>query len=220
MSSELPQYIAIEGVIGVGKTSLARLLADRLGAELMLEEPAGNPFLPDFYKNPTRFAFSTQMFFLLSRYQQQQRLLERDLFVNRIISDYLFEKDALFASVTLSDREIELYRRISALLKHDIPKPDLVIYLQATTSVIMDRIRRGNAPLEKTIEKEYIDALNETYNSFFFNYSEAPLLVVKTDEIDFVAHENHLSDLIDRIKKPQPHIMYYSPSGDLDRQDS
>jgi deoxyguanosine kinase len=218
LSSELPQYIAIEGVIGVGKTSLAELLADRLQAELLLEDPTDNPFLADFYKNPTRYAFPAQIFFLLARYQQQQRLIERDLFFSRIISDYLFEKDALFASVTLTDREMQLYQKVSSALSSDVPKPDLVIYLQASTPVIMKRIRRRNLDIEKPIEKDYIDALNDAYNQFFFNYGDAPLLVVKTDDIDFVHNENQLNDLIDRIKKPQPHIMYYSPAGDLDGQ--
>jgi deoxyadenosine/deoxycytidine kinase len=218
LTSELPQYIAVEGVIGVGKTSLARLLAVQLEASLLLEEASNNPFLADFYKNRNRFAFPTQIFFLMSRYRQQQDLMERDLFVKRIITDYLYEKDALFASVTLSQREFELYGKISSALRHDIPKPDLVIYLQASTPVIMKRIRQRNKPVEKPIDSEYIDALNEAYNSFFFNYGDAPLLVVKTDEIDFVNNDQHLSDLVDRIKKPQPHTMYYSPAGDLDNQ--
>jgi deoxyguanosine kinase len=218
LSSELPQYIAIEGVIGVGKTSLAQLLAERLQAGLILEDPTDNPFLADFYKSPSRYAFPAQIFFLLARFQQQQRLLERDLFFSRIISDYLFEKDALFASVTLTDREMQLYEKVSSALKSDVPKPDLVIYLQASTPVLMQRIHGRNLQIEKPIEREYIDALNETYDQFFFNYGDAPLLVVKTDNIDFVHNENQLNDLIEQIRKPQPHIMYYSPAGDLDQQ--
>lgn len=218
MSSELTQYIAVEGVIGVGKTSLARLLAQRLDAELLLEEASNNPFLADFYKNQKRFAFPAQIFFLMSRYQQQQHLLERDLFVKRIITDYLFEKDALFASVTLSNRELELYNKLSTVLKPDIPRPDMVVYLQASTPVIMKRIRKRNKPIEKPIDADYIEALNGAYNSFFFNYNEAPLLVVKTDEIDFVNNEKHLDDLVEQIKRPQPHTMYYSPAGDLDNR--
>lgn len=216
MSSQLPQYIAVEGVIGVGKTSLARLLAGRLDAGLLLEEASENPFLADFYKNRRRFAFSTQIFFLMSRYRQQQQLLERDLFVERVISDYMFEKDMLFASVTLSDRELELYKKLSSVLKPDIPRPDLVIYLQASTPVIMKRIRKRQKAIEKPIDNDYINALNDAYDSFFFDYREAPLLVVKTDEIDFVDNEKHLTDLVEQIKRPQPHTMYYSPAGNLD----
>jgi len=218
LTEDLAQYIAIEGVIGVGKTSLAELLADRLEAALMLEEAANNPFLTDFYKNQRRFAFPTQMFFLMSRYRQQQQLLERDLFMKRIITDYLYEKDGLFASVTLSDRELELYHKVASALKRDIPRPDLVIYLQASTPIIIKRIRKRNRPLEKAIDNDYIDALNDAYNSFFFNYSEAPLLVVKTDDIDFVNNPGHLDDLVEKIRKPQPHTMYYSPTGDLDNR--
>jgi deoxyguanosine kinase len=220
LGNDLPQYIVVEGVIGVGKTSMARLLAERLEAGLLLEDVNQNPFLPDFYKDRARYAFSTQIYFLLSRYQQQQRLLERDLFIKRIIADYLFEKDALFASVTLSPPEFELYRKIVTVLRRDIPRPDLVIYLQASTQVILKRIRQRNVPCEKPIDADYIDALNAAFNSFFFNYSEAPLLVIKTDEIDFVANETHLDDLLEQIKKPQPHIMYYAPSGKLNQPPS
>jgi deoxyguanosine kinase len=220
LGNDLPQYIVVEGVIGVGKTSMARLLAERLEAGLLLEDVNQNPFLPDFYKDRARYAFSTQIYFLLSRYQQQQRLLDRDLFIKRIIADYLFEKDALFASVTLSPPEFELYRKIVTVLRRDIPRPDLVIYLQASTQVILKRIRQRNVPCEKPIDADYIDALNAAFNSFFFNYSEAPLLVIKTDEIDFVANETHLDDLLEQIKKPQPHIMYYAPSGKLNQPPS
>jgi deoxyadenosine/deoxycytidine kinase len=216
VSSDIPHHIAVEGVIGVGKTSLAGLLADRLDAGLLLEESTNNPFLSDFYKNRKQFAFSTQVFFLLSRYQQMQNLLERDLFVERIITDYFFDRDALFASVTLSDREFKLYGKIASILKQDIAKPDLVIYLQASTPVIMKRIRKRNKPIEKLIDADYIDQLNEVYNSFFFHYIEAPLLVVKTDEIDFVTNEKHLSDLVEQIKRPHTQVKYYSPAGNLD----
>ncbi len=218
MSDQIPQYLAIEGVIGVGKTSLARLLADNLKAGLMLEEAADNPFLFDFYKDRRRFAFQTQMFFLLSRYQHQQRLHERDLFVERIISDYMFEKDALFASVNLGNREMSLYNRIASILKEDIVTPDLVIYLQASTPVLMQRIRSRNRDYEKPIDDGYIDDLNEAYNSFFFHYNDAPLLVIKTDEIDFVANPQHLVELVEQIKRPRTRITYYAPTGDLDKQ--
>lgn len=216
MVNEIPRYIAVEGVIGVGKTSLARILAGRLKAELMLEEVSDNPFLTDFYKNRKRFAFPAQIFFLLSRYNQLQTLLERDLFIERIVTDYIFDKDALFAEVNLSEREFSLYQKTASVLKQTVARPDLVVYLQASTPVILKRIRQRNQAIEKGIDADYIDQLNEAYNSFFFHYSETPLLVVKTDEIDFVKHEKHLNDLIEQIKKPQPHTIYYSPAGNLD----
>jgi deoxyguanosine kinase len=212
----IPHHIALEGVIGVGKTSLAHLLAERLDASLLLEEATDNPFLMDFYQDRHRYAFSTQMYFLLSRYNQQQQLVERDLFVDRIISDYIFDKDALFATVTLSKRELVLYQRLSTVLKKDIPNPDLVVYLQASTPVLMDRIRKRDRSYEKSIDEDYIDELNESYSSYFFHYNEAPLLVVKTDDIDFVNNPAHLDDLVAEIKRPRRRITYYAPAGDLD----
>lgn len=216
MANEVPRYIAIEGVIGVGKTSLARLLADRLQSELMLEDASDNPFLADFYKNRKRFALPTQLFFLLSRHNQLQSLLERDLFIERIVTDYIFDKDALFAEVNLSDRELILYRKTAAVLRQSVARPDLVVYLQASTPMLLKRIRHRNKAIEKGIDANYLEQLNEAYNSFFFHYSDTPLLVVKTDDIDFVKHENHLNDLIEQIKKPQPHTIYYSPAGNID----
>lgn len=217
MADRLPQYIAVEGVIGAGKSSLAQLLAGRLEADLLLEDAADNPFLADFYKDRRRYAFPTQMFFLLSRYRQQQQLLERDLFVERIVSDYIFEKDILFASVNLPEREIGLYRKIASVLRRDVSPPDLVIYLQASTRVLMERIRKRNRAFEKPIDDDYVDELNEAYNSFFFHYNDAPLLVVRTDDIDFVANAAHLDDLIEQIKRPRTRVMYYAPTGDLDK---
>lgn len=216
MNNEIPRYIAIEGVIGVGKTSLAKVLANRLDATLMLEDAAGNPFLSDFYKDRNRFAFPTQLYFLLSRFQQLQGLVERDLFVQRIIADYIFDKDALFASVTLTEREYALYEKMAGILKRDVPKPDLVVYLQASTQVIMKRIKKRNLQFEKPIDSSYIDELNDAYNSFFFHYTDVPLLVVKTDLVNFIDNPKHLDDIIEQIKKPQPQTMYYAPSGDLD----
>jgi len=217
VADRLPQYIAVEGVIGAGKSSLAQLLAGRLEADLLLEDAADNPFLADFYKDRRRYAFPTQMFFLLSRYRQQQQLLERDLFVERIVSDYIFEKDILFASVNLPEREIGLYRKIASVLRRDVSPPDLVIYLQASTRVLMERIRKRNRAFEKPIDDDYVDELNEAYNSFFFHYNDAPLLVVRTDDIDFVANAAHLDDLIEQIKRPRTRVMYYAPTGDLDK---
>ncbi|HWR83419.1 MAG TPA: deoxynucleoside kinase [Candidatus Deferrimicrobium sp.] len=210
-----PNYIAVEGVIGVGKTSFADMLAQRLQAELINEEVLENPFLPDFYKNRKRHAFSCQMYFLLSRFQQQQQLVTRDLFAQRIVSDYLFAKDSIFASVNLSDRELALYNKLAPILARDVPRPDLAIYLQATTPILLQRIRKRNLPFEKTIDSDYIEMLNQAYDYFFFNYTETPLLVVKTDNIDFVNNPEHFDDLIDRLSKPISGKKYYAPAGEM-----
>ncbi|UCE24249.1 MAG: deoxynucleoside kinase [Candidatus Zixiibacteriota bacterium] len=217
MSAETlePKYVAVEGVIGVGKTSFAQLLASRIDAELINEEVLENPFLVDFYKNRKRFAFSCQLYFLISRFQQQQGLMVRDLFAQRIVADYLFAKDSIFASVNLSDRELALYNRIAPVLLSDIPRPDLVIYLQASTPTLLNRIRNRNFSFEKSIDYDYIEVLNKAYDYYFFNYSETPLLVVKTDEIDFVNNPEHFDDLIEQINKPISGKKYYSPAGNL-----
>ena len=208
-------YIAVEGVIGVGKTSFAHMLAERTDAGLVNEEVFENPFLVDFYKNRKRYALSCQLFFLISRYQQQQHLMVRDLFAQRVVSDYLFAKDAIFASVNLSERELALYNRIAPILARDVPRPDLVIYLQAATPILLERIRRRNHPFEKSIDLDYVRLLNDAYDYFFFHYNETPLLVVKTDEIDFVNNPEHLDDLIDQIHKPIGGKKYYVPAADF-----
>lgn len=205
-------YVAVEGVIGVGKTSFAQILADRITAELVREEVFENPFLVDFYKNRKRYALSCQLFFLISRYQQQQQLMVRDLFAQRIVSDYMFAKDSIFASINLSERELALYNRIAPLLAREIPRPDLVIYLQASTPVLLDRIKNRNYSFEKSIDLDYLKLLNNAYDYYFFHYTETPLLVVKTDEIDFVNNHEHLDDLIDQIHKPVAGKKYYVPS--------
>jgi deoxyguanosine kinase len=210
-----PNYIAVEGVIGAGKTSFAQMLAERLEAELVAEEAFENPFLVDFYKNRKRYAFPCQLWFLISRFQQQQQLMTRDLFAQRIVADYLFAKDTMFASVNLSERELALYNKISPTLSKDIPRPDLAIYLQASTPVLLERVRRRNMPFEKAIDAEYLELLNNAYDYYFFHYTDTPLLVVKTDEIDFVHTPEHFDDLISQIRKPVSGKKYYSPSGDF-----
>ncbi|MEW5993374.1 MAG: deoxynucleoside kinase [Candidatus Zixiibacteriota bacterium] len=208
-------YIAVEGVIGVGKTSFAGMLAERVGAQVLNEEVLENPFLKDFYRDRKRYAFSCQVYFLLSRFQQQQQLQTRDLFAQKIVADYLFARDSIFASINLSDRELTLYNRIAPLLARDVPRPDLVMYLQASTPVLLQRIRKRNLPFERTIDQEYIEVLNKAYDYFFFNYRETPLLVVKTDEIDFVHNPEHFDDLINQLSKPIAGTKYYAPAGDL-----
>ena len=204
-------YIAIEGVIGVGKTSLAQKLAEHFGARTILEQHEENPFLPDFYRNPRRFAFPCQLFFLLSRYRQQQEIPQRDLFHELLITDYIFAKDRIFASLTLEDRELFLYDKIASLLEADVPRPDLVIYLQSSTERIMANIRKRNREYEKPITEEYIRALNEAYNQFFINYSASPLLIVNATQIDFVNREEDFHDLVQQIQRPISKTQYYSP---------
>lgn len=210
-----PDYIAVEGVIGVGKTSFAQMLAERLGARLVNEEVFENPFLADFYKDRKQHALSCQLYFLISRFQQQQQLMVRDLFAQKIVADYLFAKDAIFASVNLSERELTLYNKIAPALSRDVPAPDLVIYLQASTRVLLDRVRNRNHPFEKPIDFDYVEMLNNAYDYYFFHYTDTPLLVVKTDEIDFVHRPEHFDDLIVQISKPIAGKKYYSPSSGI-----
>jgi deoxyguanosine kinase len=213
-----PNYVAVEGVIGAGKTTFAKMLAERIDAELIAEEVFENPFLVDFYKSRKRYALSTQLYFLISRFQQQQQLMVRDLFAQRIVADYLFAKDAIFAQVNLSERELALYEKIAPALARDVPRPDLVIYLQAQTPTLLQRIHKRNFSFEKSIDFDYVDVLNKAYDYYFFHYTDAPLLVVKTDEIDFVNNPEHFDDLIEQISKPLAGKKYYVPAGDLVRE--
>lgn len=213
-----PNYIAVEGVIGVGKTTFSRMLAERLGAELVAEEVFENPFLVDFYKNRKRYALSTQLYFLISRFQQQQQLMVRDLFAQKLVADYLFAKDAIFAQVNLSERELALYEKIAPALARDVPKPDLAIYLQAQTPMLLERVKKRNYSFEKSIDFDYVDGLNKAYDYYFFHYTETPLLVVKTDDIDFVNNPEHFDDLISQISKPIGSKKYYVPAGNAVRK--
>jgi deoxyguanosine kinase len=210
-----PKYIAIEGVIGAGKTTLAKMLADRLNAELMLDDAFNNPFLADFYKNPKRYALSTQLYFLLTRYQQQQKLMVRDLFAQRIVCDYSFGRDSVFASITLSERELVLYEKILPALTQELPKPDITIYLQTSTPILLQRIKKRNIRFERTIDDEYLEKLNEAFNYYFFHYDDSPLLVVKTDDIDFVNNDEDFENLVYIINKPISGKKYYNPSGSI-----
>jgi deoxyadenosine/deoxycytidine kinase len=206
------QYIAIEGVIGAGKTSLATRMAEKFGGRLLLELHEENPFLPDFYRDPRHYAFSTQMFFLLSRYRQQQEIPQRDLFQQLLLADYIFAKDRIFASLTLEERELALYDKVAKLLERDIPPPDLVIYLQSSTERLMANIRLRNRSYEKPMAEEYIRDLNEAYNRFFFNYTATPLLVINATEIDFVHNEQDFEDLVAQLRRPISGVQYYSPT--------
>src|SRR6267142_3299808 len=205
------RYIVVEGVIGAGKTSLSRLLSERLTARLVLEEVEENPFLKDFYRDRERYAFQTQMHFLFSRYQQQRALRQLELFSERMVSDYLFQKDRIFASLNLSDRELALYERLVTWLELDVMKPDVVVYLQANPDTLLERIARRGRPYEKDMEREYLRQLNEAYNHFFFHYVEAPLLVVNTNGIDFVNNPDDFEDLEKRIVSHRQGTVYYAP---------
>jgi deoxyguanosine kinase len=194
-------YIAIEGVIGAGKTSLAHLLQQRLGGRLVLEEFEENPFLEDFYRDPDHFAFQTQIFFLLSRYRQQEQIMQYDLFEKKIIADYMFVKDRIFATLNLNEKEMSLYNMLARILEKRIIKPDLAIYLKASTQKLMHNIRRRGRPYERHIREDYIDALNNLYEEFYWNYSATPLLIINTENLDFVNNENHLSQILLEISR-------------------
>ncbi|MBD3223678.1 MAG: AAA family ATPase [Caldithrix sp.] len=204
-------FIAIEGVIGAGKTTLADMLAQTLAAQLVLEEFEQNPFLEDFYREPEHYAFQTQMFFLLSRFRQYQELQQLDLFHQRIISDYLFEKDRIFATLNLSEKEMKLYDGIARLMEKEIVWPDLVIYLQSSTDHLMHNIKNRGRSYEKNIGYDYINSLNDLYNTFFFHYKKTPLLVINTDELDFEHIERDYKDILWEINHHQSGTRYYVP---------
>ena len=204
-------YIAIEGPIGVGKTSLAQLLSEELGARLVLEDFEDNPFLPDFYNDPERFGFQTQLFFLLQRYRQQQDLRQVDMFQKLLITDYMFVKDRLFASLNLGDKEMQLYDTVASLLERNIIRPDIVIYLQADTDVLMKNIEKRGRNMEKNVTWEYIDALNQVYTEYFFRYQDTPLVIINTNNIDFVENENDLKEVIDYIRQPVSGTKFFNP---------
>ncbi|HDG99040.1 MAG TPA: deoxynucleoside kinase [Desulfobacterales bacterium] len=204
-------YIVVEGPLGVGKTSLATLLADRLNGVAVLEKTEDNPFLPDFYKDPQKFRFQTQLFFLLRRYHHCSEIIQMNLFRNVVISDYLFQKDRLFAGVNLDENEFWLYDQIFHLLEQRVVNPDLVIFLQARTEVLMDRIKKRGRKYEKGLSWEYLDTINQAFNEFFFHYSASPLLVVDASDIDFVHIPEDLDDLVREINSMGTGTQYYIP---------
>ena len=208
----IESYIAIEGPIGVGKTSLAEIIADKLNTRKVLEDFEENPFLDNFYDNIEEYAFQTQMFFLLQRYNQQQEIKQLDVMQKGVVTDYMFDKDRLFASFTLSEPEMELYSRVSDILEQDIIKPDLVVYLQADTPLLMQYIKKRGRDLEKGVTSDYIDLVNQRYQEFFVNYEDTPLLIINTNNIDFVENPRDLDELLGIIQKPVQGTKYFNPS--------
>jgi len=205
------RYIVIEGPIGVGKTSLAELLAKEFNARMAVEEPEENPFLKQFYQDRKKYAFQTQLFFLLNRFQQQKEIAQLDLFNQVTVSDYLFAKDRIFASINLDDHELALYTQIYQLLNGQIPTPDLIIFLQAKPEILLHRIRSRGHSYEKEIELDYLKILTEAYNYYFFHYDQSPLLIVDTSEIDFVKRKEDLSQLIREINQMRKGTSYFIP---------
>ncbi|MBI5473174.1 MAG: deoxynucleoside kinase [Ignavibacteriae bacterium] len=209
--SEL-RYIAIEGVIGAGKTTLANMLGEAIGAKVVLEQFEENPFLKDFYKDPERYAFQTQIFFLLTRYKQQRDLGQADLFHRFLVTDYIFEKDKIFAYLNLQDEELKLYETLVSSIQHNMPSPDLVVYLQSNVPRLMGNIRFRGREFESNMQESYIRDLNEAYNYFFFRYKTTPLLIVNSIELDFVSNKEHFEDLVRAIFRPtHSAVEYYNP---------
>lgn len=192
-------FIAIEGVIGAGKTSLARLFSQKHNARLVLEEFEENPFLPKFYEDRERYAFQTQLAFLASRFKQQQKMTNRELFDDFVISDYIFEKDRIFARLNLDDDELSLYDNIFSIMAGISAKPDLVIYLQNSVERLMQNIENRGRDYEKNITEEYLKDLSDSYNQFFYRYNKSPLIIINASEIDFVHNPDHLSYLEEQI---------------------
>jgi deoxyadenosine/deoxycytidine kinase len=206
------KFIAVEGPIGVGKTSLVDLLAERFEAARVLEK-VENPFLHDFYQDRPGASFQCQLFFLLNRFRQQQELAQGRLFQKTIICDYIFAKDKVFAYLNLDDSELMLYEKLYGVLEPQVPHPDLVIYLQARDAVLMERIRSRQRDYEREISEAYVAELNRAYNYFFFHYNRTPLLVIDTSEIDFVKSREDLEELFRQIETMQRGVQYYIPLG-------
>ena len=204
-------YIAVEGPIGVGKTTVVDRLAERLDANKVLEDWATNPFLRPFYDAQPGAAFQVELFFLLSRYRQQQELLQRQLFAQATLSDYVFEKSRLFAYLNLDDSELLIFDKLFSLLAVGMPKPDLVVYLQAPTDVLLRRVRTRGRPEESGFSEEYMAEVNRAYNHYFFHYSATPLLVVNTADVDFVKNPDDLDDLLKLIRGMGKGTQYYVP---------
>jgi deoxyguanosine kinase len=211
--AEEKRYIAVEGPIGVGKTTLARMLATALDGDLLLERTEDNPFLEKFYQDRKRYALQTQLFFLITRYQQQKDLNQLDLFQRVIVSDHLFDRDRIFAHINLDKDELRLYDEIYALLEARITRPDLVILLQARPEVLKERIKARGKRRERDISMEYLEEVAEAYKDYFFYYSDSPLLAVDATDIDFVRNKKDFEDLLREINETKKGTTYYMPLG-------
>jgi deoxyguanosine kinase len=206
------KYIAIEGVIGAGKTALARKIKGKLNAELILEQFEANPFLEKFYSDRKRFAFQTQMFFLINRYKQQEALNQGNLFTDYLVSDYVFEKDRIFAYLNLSGEELKLYESIFPLLERTIRKPDLIVYLQSSVDRLIYNIKKRGRKIERNLTRSYIEELSEAYNHFFFRHNSSPLLIVNSTDIDFVSNEDDFNELFKQIfRQDRGFTEYFKP---------
>ena len=210
-----PGFIVVEGPIGVGKTTLAKKIADSFSSELLLEGAAENPFMSRFYENPKAAALSTQLFFLLQRARQMQDLRQEDMFSPVRIADFLMEKDRLFAEITLNDDELKLYEQVYEQLTFDVPTPDLVVYLQAPVEVLLRRIENRGIYHERLIEASYLQRLSDAYVEFFYHYTDAPLLIVNAADVDFANNDNDYQQLLQRLKTTRSGRHYYNPNPEL-----
>jgi len=210
-----PHYIAVEGPIGVGKTTVVEKLAERLDANTALEDWATNPFLRSFYEGHDGASFQLELFFLLMRYRQQQELVQRQLFAQATLCDYVFEKSRLFAYLNLDDSELMIYEKLFTLLAESAPRPDLVVYLQAPTDVLMRRVQTRGRPEERQLSEEYLGEVNRAYNHYFFHYSATPLLVVNTTDVDFASSTGDLDDLLRQVRSMGKGTQYYVPRGSV-----
>ncbi|MGD8897773.1 MAG: deoxynucleoside kinase [Acidobacteriota bacterium] len=206
-------YIAVEGPIGVGKTTVVEQLAEQLDANTVLEDWATNPFLRPFYEGTDGASFQLELFFLLMRYRQQQELVQRQLFTQATLCDYVFEKSRLFAYLNLDDSELLIYEKLFTLLSESVPRPDLVVYLQASTEILMRRVKTRGRPEESGLSEEYMTEVNRAYNHYFFHYSATPLLVVNTSDVDFARSHEDLEDLLRQIRTMGKGTQYYVPRG-------
>ena len=216
---KVPKFIAVEGPIGVGKTTLTKLLAESFGYETFLEQPSNNPFLEDFYRNPSQGALATQLFFLFQRVKQIQELKQGDIFLPVRVSDFLLDKDKLFAKATLSEEELLLYEKIYNYISIDLPTPDLVIYLQAETKTLLERVIHRGIEIEKFITFRYLDLLNESYKEFFLNYDRSPVMIINSEFLDLASNKDDyillLEKLLEYFNNPEGRMIYFNPSPSL-----